>query len=149
MATGKHSSSEITVTYDDSPGGTGRAIQSFILTMGGAKIEAGMQVSTALGDAWEKFNPTGLRKMPAITLTGFWDDTVTTGPHTVLRVVDGDIAPEASTRTLVIVFGNSKTLTVETRLVSYEVLGKTNNLTEFSAVIQPVATSASVGAVWS
>lgn len=142
MAAGKHASSEITITYDDGPGGTGRAVTNYILTMGAAKITANMQASTAFGDAWEEMLPTGIKKMDPITLTGFWDDTATTGPHVVF--LDPDDGPQDSTRTLVIVFGNSKTLTVETYLNSYSVIGKVGSLTEFEAVIQPTG-----AAVWS
>ena len=35
------------------------------------------------------------------------------------------------------VFGNSKTLTVETYLVDYAVIGKVEALTEFAATLQP------------
>ena len=137
MATGKHASSEVTFGYDDAPGGTLRQMEQQILSMSGVKIEAAMQMSHAFGDAWEESTPGGMRKIPAITVTGLFDDTATTGPHTVFRVVDGDISPAASTRSLIVVFGNSVTFTVETRLVSYEVIGKNGNLTEYAAVIQP------------
>ena len=142
MAAGKHGSSEITITYDDAPGGSGQAVTNYILTMGAAKITADSQPSDAFGDIWAELTPTGHKKMDPITLTGFWDDTATTGPHVVF--LEPDDGPQDSTRTLVIVFGNSKTLTVETRLVSYSVLGKNQNLTEFEAVIQP-----SGAATWS
>lgn len=139
---GKHSSSEITIGYDDSPGGTLRQIENSVLTMSGIKIEAPNQLTHAYGDSWEESTPTGMRKVPAITLTGFFDDTATTGPHTVLRVGDNDVDPNGATRTLVVVFGNSKTFTVETRLQSYEVLGKNGNLTEYASVIQPSGSAA-------
>ena len=135
MAAGKHSSSEITVTYDDAPGGTGRAVTSYILTMGGVKITSNMQPSHALGDSWEESLPSGMAKVDPITLTGYWDDTATTGPHVVFLAPDD--GPQDSTRSLVIVFGNSKTFSVETYLVSYAVLGRNGQLTEFEAVIQP------------
>ncbi len=141
MAAGKHGSHEVTITYDDAPGGTGRAITNSVLTMSGVKIEAPLQLSHAFGDTWEESTPTGMRKVPAITLTGFFDDTATTGPHTVLRVGASDADPQASTRTLVVVFGNSVTFTVETFLLSYEVLGKNGNLTEYAAVIQPTGSA--------
>ncbi len=147
MAAGKHGSSEITITYDDAPGGTGRAITNFVLTMGAAKITQNMATGVAFGQAWEHFNPTGVGKMDAMTLTGFWDDTAATGPHVVFLTPDD--GPQDDTRTLVIVFGNSKTLTVETRLVSYAVLGKAGQLTEFEAVIQPTIKSDGTGPVWS
>lgn len=142
MAAGKHGSSEITVTYDDGPNGTGRAITNYVLTMGGVKITSNMQPSHALGDSWEESLPSGMKKMDPVTLTGYWDDTATTGPHVVF--LEPDDGPQDLTRSLVIVFGNSKTLSVETYLVSYEVLGKNGALTEFSAVIQPTG-----AATWS
>ena len=64
----------------------------------------------------------------------FWDDTATTGPHTVFLAPDD--GPQDSTRTLTVVFGDSKTWTSEGYLVSYEVIGKAGNLTEFVAVLQ-------------
>lgn len=134
MAAGKHGSSEITISYDDAPGGSPRTITSFVLTMGGIKLTSNMQTSTAFGDTIEKMLPTGVSKIDQITLTGFWDDTATTGPHTVF--IAPDDGPQDSTRTLAIVFGNSKTWTSEGYLVSYEVLGKNGNLTEFAAVLQ-------------
>ena len=137
MSAGKHGSSEVTIGYDDAPGGSLRQIENFVTSITGVKVESGMENTHAFGDAWEESTPTGVRKVAPITVGGFFDDTATTGPHTVLRVVDGDVDPNGSTRTLTIVFGNSKTFTVETRLVSYEVVGKNGNLTEFQAVIQP------------
>lgn len=133
MAAGKHGSSEITISYDDGPGGTPRTITSYVLTMGGVKLTSVMQPSTAYGDSVMKKLPTGMTEIPPITIHGFWDDTATTGPHVVFLAPD--TSPQASTRTLAIVFGNSKTWTSEGYLESYEVLGKTSNLTEFEAVL--------------
>jgi len=137
MSAGKHGSSEVTVTYDTSPGGSGVAITNHVLQMGGAKIESIQQMTDALGDAWEESSPTGKRRVPPIDLEGFFDDTATTGPHTVLRVTDDDVDPNGSTRTLVLVFGNSKTFTVETRLAEYEVIPDNSKLTKFKAKIVP------------
>ena len=134
---GKYGSQSITVTYDDAPGGTGQAVTNHILTMSGVKITSAMQLSHAFGDSAEESTPSGMTKVEPITLTGFWDTTATSGPHVVFQTPDD--GPQDATRTLVIVFGDSKTFTVETRLVSYEVLGKNGALTEFSAVIQPTA----------
>jgi len=136
---GKYGSASVTITYDDGPGGTGRVITGHVLTMSGAKITSAMQASHAFGDGWEESTPSGLMKMDPVTVTGFFDTTATTGPHVVF--IAPDDGPQDSTRTLVMVFGDSKTMTVETYLVSYEVLGKNGALTEFSAVIQPTGTA--------
>ncbi len=132
MAAGKHGSSEVTIAYDDGPGGVSRTITSYVLTMGGIKITSTMQASTAYGDTVMKQLPTGVMKIDPVTIHGLLDDTATTGPHVVFLAPDD--GPQDATRTLTIVFGNSKTWTSEGYLESYEVLGKTGNLTEFNAV---------------
>lgn len=134
MPAGKHGSAEITVSYDDAPGGSLRVITAFVLTMGGVKLTSNMQANTPFGATFEAMLPTGVSKIDQITLGGFWDDTATTGPHAVF--IAPDTSPQAATRTLQIVFGNARTWTSEGYLVSYEVLGKANALTEFSSVLQ-------------
>lgn len=134
MPAGKHGSSEITISYDDGPGGVLRAITAFVLQMGGVKITSNMQASTPFGAAIESMLPVGVQKIDQIELSGLWDDTATVGPHTVFLAPDN--SPTASTRTLAIVFGNARTWTSEGYLVSYEVTGKNGNLTEFKAVLQ-------------
>jgi len=131
---GKYGSSSITISYDDGPGGTPRAITSFVLQMGGVKLTSNMQNATAYGDTVEKMLPTGMTKIDQITLSGLWDTTATTGPHVVF--IAPDDGPQDATRTLAIAFGDSKTWTSEGYLVSYEVTGKVGNLTEFTAVLQ-------------
>jgi len=134
MAAGKHGSAEITISYDDGPGGTPRTITSYVLTMGAVKLTSNMQANTPYGATVEAMLPTGVAKIDKITIHGFWDDTATTGPHVVF--LTPDTSPQAATRTLAIVFGNSKTWTSEGYLESYAVSGKAGNLTEFDAVIQ-------------
>jgi hypothetical protein len=138
MAAGKHSSSEWIVSYDTSPGGSLTAITNHVITIGGLEIESIQQLTHALGDSWEESTPTGIRRVPPIEITGFFDDTATTGPHTVMRVTDDDVDPNGSTRTFTAVVSNTtKTFSGETRLTKYKVLGKNGNLTEFAATIQP------------
>lgn len=144
MAVGKQGSKEVTVTYDDAPGGTPRVITGFILELGGAKIVVETEESTAFGDAWREYCATGMRSSPDIPVSGHFNTTLVTGPHVTLRPVDGDAEPEGLTRTLAIVFGDGKTFTVETRLAEYEVAGQNGNLTRFNALIRP-----SGAAVWS
>jgi hypothetical protein len=134
MAAGKHGSAEITVAYDDAPGGVLRTITSFVLTMGAVKITSNMQGATPFGASVESQLPTGVSKIDPITIHGFWDDTATSGPHTVFLTPDTN--PQAATRTLQLVFGNARTWTSEGFLVSYAVIGKAGALTEFEAVLQ-------------
>jgi hypothetical protein len=137
----KYGSASITITLDDAPGGSPQAVTNYVLTMGGAKIENILQPSHAFGDAWEESLATGMARVPAITFTGFLDDTATSGPHVVFQVKTADRAAASATRTLAIAFGGG-TFTVEGHMQSYEVLGKNGNLTEFAAVFQPSGAAA-------
>jgi hypothetical protein len=138
MAAGLHGASEITISVDDAPAGTPRDVTNYILTISGCKIENVTQPSHAFGDSWEEMVSTGFARVPAITVTGYFNDTATTGPHTVFQVKAADRSPQASTRTVAIGFGNSTSFGGEAIMASYEVTGKNGNLTEFSAVIQPI-----------
>lgn len=131
----KYGSASVTITMDDGPGGTGRVITPYVTSISGVKLEAITQQSNPFGVAWEQHTPTGVSKVPPITIQGFFDDTATVGPHVVF--IAPDDGPADLERSLVIVFGNSKTASMEGRLVSYEVLGKNGNLTEYAAVYQP------------
>lgn len=132
------------ISVDDAPGGTLRDMTQHILTIGGVKIENILQPSHAFGDAWEKMVSTGFARVPAIPITGFFDDTATTGPHTVFQVKAADRSPAAATRTftMAVAAGAGNSFTVEGHMASYEVLGKNGNLTEFAAVFQPSGSGA-------
>jgi hypothetical protein len=132
MPAGKHGSSELTVAYDDA-GGTPRTITNFILDMGGMKITSHTDPSTPYGASVMAKLPTGVSEIADMTLEGFFDDTATTGPHTVLGAPDTN--PQGATRTLTVVVGNAKTWASEGYLLSYEVLAKAGNLTRFRATI--------------
>ena len=131
---GKYGSQSITVSYDDAAGGSPQTITNHVLSLSGVKIVSAMQLSHAFGDSAEESTPSGMIKVEPLTLHGYWDTTATSGPHVVFQAPDD--GPQDSTRTLVVVFGDSKTFTAETRLVSYEVQGKNGALTEFDAIIQ-------------
>jgi hypothetical protein len=131
---GKYGSASVTITYDDGPGGTGRAITPYVREIGGVKIEALTEESNPFGTNYKDNTPVGVNQMPDIAIRGFFDTTATVGPHVVFGAPDD--GPQDLTRTLVMVFGDSKTFTVETRLVSYEVLGENNGLTKYEAIIR-------------
>ena len=138
MATGKHGPSEITITVDDAQGGTGRAITPYVTDMNGVEITSVMQIVTAFGDTYKKQSPVGVKELAPITLHGFFDDTATVGPHVVLVAPDTTISDgtTATSRTVVIVFGNSKTFTCEAFLAKYKVMGKVGGLSEYDATLE-------------
>lgn len=135
MAAGKHGSSEITITIDLAGGSSPTAITNYVMSMSAAGLEALIQQSNAFGDSFEEHLPTGLQKVDPFDLTGFFDDTASTGPHVVLKAPEA--TPQSATRTLTFVFGNSVTFSGECLVTKYQVLGKNGNLTEFACHIQP------------
>lgn len=139
MAAGLHGSSEVVISIDDSPGGTLRDMTNYIETIGGCKIENVKQPSHAFGDAWEEMVATGFARVPPIPVTGHFNDTASTGPHTVFQVKAADRSPQASTRSVTIRFSaeSGGTFGGEAIMAEYEVLGKNGQLTDFAAVIQP------------
>jgi hypothetical protein len=141
MSTGNQGSADVTITLDDA-GGTGRTMTSLTMTMGGAKIVVENESSDTFGEAWKQFKPTGIQSSPDIPISGMFETTATTGAHAVLTPGANDIDPNAAGRTLVIVFGDSKTFTVEVLLADYEVVAEFNKLTRFNATLRPTGEAA-------
>lgn len=140
---GKYGSADVTISYDNAPGAaaTPVVLTSFVMELGGVKIEVRHQDSHAFGDRWEAHTATGLRGCPPIKCSGLLDTTAG-GPHDTLKITDADADPNGGTRTLAVGFGDGKTFTVETRLVDYEVAAQNAKLTEFTATIQPTGPAA-------
>lgn len=139
MPAGKHGSAEWTISIDDAQGGVLRAITPYVTAIGGIKITAATQVTTAFGDTWTKNSPTGIKKVEPVQISGFLDDTAIVGPHVVFLTPDTTLfdGTTATSRTLTVVVGNAKTFTVEVLLTDYAVLGKNGNLTEYQASVLP------------
>jgi len=143
----KYGSPSVVITLDDSAGGSARAVTGFVLEMGGVKVTANTEPSTAFGDSWEENLPTSIRKTEELTLAGFLDDAATTGPHAVMGTPDID-PNAAAARDLVVDFGGgggtNTILTVPVLLTAYEVTGSVNGLSRFVATLLPTG-----AAVWS
>ena len=139
---GKYGPSSVTVTLEDSPGGTARALTNFILEGISAKTTSILQDTTALGDSFEEQTPTGTKRVEPITLTALWDTTGTTGTHAILGTVDD--GPQDDGRELVAVFGDSKTFTVDVRLMSSEVVAANGAIQTIVAELVPTGAG-----VWS
>lgn len=139
---GKYGSADVTLSIEDGPDGTARAIAGFLLEIGGVKITALTEKSDTFGDAWEEHTPTGKKRVEPLTLSGWWDTTATTGTHAVFSAPDD--GPNDENREVVVVFGDSKTFTFDVRLVSYEVLATNDQLTRFTAELLPTGAG-----VWS
>jgi hypothetical protein len=139
---GKYGPASVTVTLEDGPGGTARALTNFVLEGVSAKTSSALMETTALGDSYTEQTPTGLLTVEPITLTCIWDTTGTTGTHAVLGTVDD--GPQDDGRQMVVVFGDSKTFTVDVRLASSEVRAQMGSIQTIVAELIPTGAG-----VWS
>ena len=133
---GRYGSPSITVTIDDGPNGSGQTFTTYVTGEVAAEIISHTEDVTAMGDASLKHAPTGLLESPSFTVSGPWNTTASTSPHVVLLAPDN--GPQDATRTVVFVFGDSKTWTVETILTRYKVSGDVNGLSKFEGEFLPV-----------
>lgn len=139
MAAGKFGSASATVTLDDH-GGTPRIITGHILTIGGLKISQITEENSPFGTAYEQNTPVGKQKFGPVTFHGNYDTSATTGPHVVFSTLE--TTPQDSTRTLVVVPGDSKTLTVEGFVTDYEVILTNGKLTGYNATFMQAGLAA-------
>jgi len=137
---GKYGSASVAISYDDGPGGTLRAVTAHVLSIGGIKIEQISEENSPFGQAYESNTPVGKQRFADVEIAGNWDTSATTGPHVVFGAPDSD--PNGSTRTLTIVPGDSKSMTVETRLVSYEVVLTDGKLSGYKAMVKQAGLAA-------
>ena len=132
MPTGKHGSSEIVIKFDDYSG-TPQTVTCGVLTLGAIKTNANMQAATTFCDTVEKQLATGMMKIDDVKLTGFFDDTATTGTHAVFSKIN--TGPQDATRTLEVNFGNNNKFTAEGYVKDYAVIANQGNLTSFEATL--------------
>lgn len=139
---GKYGSSSSTtmVQYDDSPGGTLRNVTAHVRAIGGIKIEELTVENSPFGQAYESNTPVGKQRFPDVEISGDWDTTAITGSHAVFGTPDD--GPQDSLRTLTVTPGDSKSFTVETRLVSYELVLTNGQLTGYKAVVRQAGLAA-------
>lgn len=133
-------SSATIVQYDSTPGGSLVNVTGHIRSIGGLKIEQITEENSPFGQAYESATPVGKQRFADVAIEGDWDTTASTGSHAVFGTPDSD--PNGSTRTLTVTPGDSKSLSVETRLVSYELKMVDGKLTGYSAVIRQAGLAA-------
>lgn len=140
----KHSPSEVTVTFDDAPGGTPRIITPYVTSIGGLGIEAITEQTNPFGVTTESHTPVGITKVADIAIGGFFDETATLGPHVVFMIAAADYAPASVGRVLVILAATARTFTITVHLVKYEVLLEKDGLTKYQSLVRQKSTG-----VWS
>lgn len=131
----KYGPSSITVEYDNS-GGTPVDITAYVLTINDVEVEELSEEVHPFGEQWESNMPVGVGRISDIELGGLFDDTATTGPDALFagRIPEG---PAATTRTLTITWGGSKTTSVETYLTKYARQADRAAITRYTVTLKP------------
>jgi len=133
----KYGSNSIIVAVDNS-GGSVVTMTSYITEINTIDVEAMLEESHSFGDAWFESLATGVRKASDLVLGGFYDDTSSTGPDVIFNAVAS--GPTASTRTVTITFGGSKTVSFEALITKYSRTASRNELTKFEVTLTPTGT---------
>jgi len=132
----KHSPSEVTISIEDSPGGTSRDITPYVTTIGALSIESITEQTNPFGVSSEEHTPIGIDKTADIPIGGYFDDTATVGPHVVFQIAAADKSPSSVGRELIIVAATGKTFTVTVHLVKYDVILARDALTQYQALVR-------------
>lgn len=127
--------SGIKIEYDNA-GATLVDITQHVLTINDIEVESLIEEKHSFGDSWEEHLPIGIGRMAPVELSGLYDDTAATGPDSLFanRVPE---TPASATRTLKITLVGTKTVSVETYLVSYKRSPDRGALTKYTARLQP------------
>lgn len=137
MAAGPQGAKDITVEYDDAPGGSLQDISGYLRGDVAVKLANMLEETHGFGEQWDESTPTGHAKVEDVTIPCQYDDTATTGPAVVFAVQSGDRDPQGATRTLKVTWGNGKSTSVETRLLSWQRTGRRGQLSLGEAVVRP------------
>ncbi len=128
----KRGPDELLIAVDNS-GGTPVQMESFVDEQSTLDIEAISEESTTFGVSFTESLYTGIQRAGGLTLSGFFDDTATTGPDAIFNSL-GD------TRTVTITWGGSKTTSFEAIIMNYTRTPTRNQSTRYSVILMPTGT---------
>jgi hypothetical protein len=111
----KYTSDDIKVEFDNS-GGSLVDISDYVDNNFALDATAEIVESTGMGDAWRE-RLAALKDGGEVVLTGWYDDTATTGPDALFWAAGVALG---ATRTLKITWGGSKTSEIETLIAGYK-----------------------------
>ena len=134
----KYGSNSLIVAVDNSSG-TPVTMTNYITSIGNVTVEALLQETTAFGDSFVEQLSTGMRRAEPIVLGGLYDDTGT-GPDAVFNDVASGPADTASTRTITITWGGSKTTACEAIITNYTRTATRGELTAYEVTLTPTGT---------
>ena len=132
-----YGSNSLVVSVDITDGGALTDISAYILSINGVSVEKITEDSTYFGLAWMAELQSGMSKLEPIVLEGFYNDAASTGPDVVFNIAT---ITHAATRTFKVLYGASKSTTVEVWIRKYERLPSIGKLTRFRVTLNPTGT---------
>lgn len=132
----KHGPAEVSVTVEDSPGGTGRVLDHCD-SINGLGLESITEKANPFGSTAEGNSTVGVTKSPDLTLGGLLTTTALVGTWTVLKQVAGDKAVNSVGRLVTIVAATGATWTGHYHLVKTEPVPVNDKLTRYTALFRP------------
>ena len=125
----KYGSDDLKVEVDNS-GGTLVDVTAHVTEINGYSVQAVLEESTPFGVAWEESIFSGVKLVDDVELTGFYDDTATTGPDAIFNDL-------GATRTLKLTWGGSKTSSVEAIIAQYDRNPAVKESTKYTVTLKP------------
>ena len=132
----KYGSDDVTLEFDNA-GGSLVDMSDYLRQDITIDRKAETVESTPYSVEWAQAVATGMKRMEPVTLTGFYDDTATTGPEVIF--FNAGVALGA-TRTFKVTYGGAKTTSVETIIANFRVKLSVGQLHVFEVVLQPTGT---------
>ena len=120
----KYGSSSFVVSV----GGTN--MSNYIDMCNGLDIEANLQESHAYGDSWIEQLYSGVRKHSPVTMSGFYDDTASTGPDVIFNTLGTTVA-------VILTYGGTKTSSFSAIVQKYKRTPARGESTRFEVTLVP------------
>ena len=135
MAT--YGSGSAKIEFDVSTGGALGDMSAYLRENCTIDREAKVVEGTPFGASWAAKVATGMKEMAPVELTGWYDDTATTGPEVVFFNAGAALG---ATRTLKVTYGGTKTTSVETIIQKFQVQMSVGSLHVFKVTLVPTGT---------
>ena len=120
----KYGSDDLSITVG------GQEMKTHITEIGGFKVSALSEDGHTFGDTWTEKLFSGIKRGETFTISGFYDDTSTTGPDAVFNTIG--TSPE-----FVITWGGSKTSTFNGHIDDYERRPVRGESTKYTVTVTP------------
>ena len=108
-------------------------LSQYVDTISAPEIQALLEETHAMGDAWVEHSYIGVRMAPEITFSGPYEDVAASGPVAIF----GNATDVGAERNIKVEFGGGGAFKVDVIVKSFKKIPTRSALTRFEAVLQP------------